>query len=148
MTSPSDDYRLDIRVLVCGSRTWTDQGIISTVLMGFLEEAIVGMGNLVVIEGCAPGADSFAHHFFDGPCEAPGGGTHAAHVNVTHEHYPADWEKYGKRAGYIRNQQMLDEGRPDVVVAFRANGESRGTDMMLDLARLAGIRTYVIRNYS
>lgn len=139
-----ENYDLDLRVLVCGSRRWTDRWIIGTVLNGFLEEAIINFGSLVVIEGCSGGADMFAHHFYDGPCESPTGGSHAGHQNVKHEHYPADWQRYGKRAGYIRNQRMLDEGKPQVVVAFRSEGKSPGTDMMVELARKAGIRTYVI----
>lgn len=135
---------LESRVLVCGSRTWTDRFIIATVLNGFLEEAILNFQDLIIIEGCAPGADYWAHHFFDGPCQTEKGGTHAAHAHVKHEHYPADWERYGKRAGYIRNQRMLDEGTPDIVMAFRSEGESRGTDMMVGLARKAGIPTYVV----
>lgn len=50
--------------------------------------------------------------------------------------YPANWEEYGKRAGYIRNKQMLDEGKPDLVVAFPGG---RGTAMMVKLARHAGV---------
>ena len=34
------------------------------------------------------------------------------------EEYPADWKKYGKSAGPLRNQRMIDEGKPDLVVAF------------------------------
>jgi hypothetical protein len=140
----ADTGACDTRVLVCGSRTWTDRLIVGTLLTGFLEEAILNFGNLVIIEGCAKGADMIAHHFFDGPCEAPGGGSHAGHINVFHEHFPADWDRHGKRAGYVRNQRMLDEGRPQVVLAFRSEGESRGTDMMVNLARQAGVRTYVV----
>jgi hypothetical protein len=139
-----ESHDMQVRVLVCGSRTWTDQSIIGTILTGFLEEAIINFSDLVVIEGCAKGADYFAHHFFDGPCEAPGGGSHAGHLNVKHEHFPANWTKYGKRAGFLRNQRMLDESHPHIVVAFRSEGKSDGTDMMVDLARKAGVLTYVI----
>lgn len=50
--------------------------------------------------------------------------------------FPADWDKYGKSAGYIRNQQMLDEGCPDYVVAFPGGA---GTNMMKRIASKAGV---------
>lgn len=55
-------------------------------------------------------------------------------VNFTEYH--ADWKVYGKRAGYLRNVRMLEEGRPDLVVFFSGG---RGTQMMVDLARSAGV---------
>lgn len=53
------------------------------------------------------------------------------------ERFPADWNKYGKRAGYIRNKQMLEEGKPDIVLAFPGG---KGTAMMVRLAKEAGVR--------
>ena len=50
--------------------------------------------------------------------------------------YRADWEGLGRKAGPIRNQQMLDEGKPDLVVAFPGG---RGTANMMRIAREAGI---------
>lgn len=134
-----------MRLLVCGSRDWTDSTIIVTVLEGFLHEAQTNFEKLVVIEGCCPtGADLYAHHFYDGPCEAPGGGSHAGHLYVEHEHYPADWDQYGKSAGPIRNQQMLDQGKPDFVVAFSNQPLTKGTSNMVNKARVAGIHTWVV----
>lgn len=52
------------------------------------------------------------------------------------EEYPADWERYGKKAGYLRNKQMLEEGKPDFVVAFPGG---RGTANMVQLAEAAGV---------
>jgi len=53
-----------------------------------------------------------------------------------------DWEKYGKRAGFVRNDEMLDEG-PDLVIAFW-NQTSKGTKYTIDKARERGIETKVI----
>lgn len=52
------------------------------------------------------------------------------------QEFPPDWDKYGNAAGPIRNQQMLDEGKPDLVVAFPGG---RGTADMVNKARKAGI---------
>mgnify|MGYP001604595866 CR=1 FL=1 len=137
---PNEDW-LTTRVLVCGDRNWTDQRVIGTVLNGLLEEAMLNFGWLVVIDGCARGADSFACHFFDGndpdhPCVTERGGVHAGHTHVKHEHYPADWDQYGRSAGPIRNQHMLEQGKPDLVIAFPGG---RGTSDMMTRARSAGI---------
>lgn len=79
--------------------------------------------DIVIISGMAKGADTCAVDW--------------AVINWCHvEEYRAEWDKYGKRAGYIRNQQMLDEGEPDLVVAFPGG---RGTEMMKDIARKAGV---------
>lgn len=51
--------------------------------------------------------------------------------------YPADWPRYGKAAGPMRNQQMVDEGKPDVVLAFPGG---RGTADMVRRAKAAGVR--------
>jgi ABC-type sugar transport system substrate-binding protein len=53
------------------------------------------------------------------------------------EAYPAEWDKHGKKAGILRNLQMLKQN-PDVVLAFRRNG-SRGTTHMIEAAKAKGI---------
>lgn len=79
--------------------------------------------DVVVIHGDAKGADTMADSW--------------AVVNWCEiQSYPADWDKYGKRAGYLRNMQMLVEGKPDLVVAFPGG---RGTANMIKLAEEAGV---------
>lgn len=79
--------------------------------------------DITIISGAARGVDRAAADF--------------AVVNFTQlEEYPADWKKYGKSAGYKRNQQMLDEGKPDLVVAFPGG---KGTAMMVSIAKKANI---------
>jgi hypothetical protein len=65
--------------------------------------------------------------------------------HVAHEQYPADWEQYGKAAGMMRNRQMLEEGKPDLVVAFHDDiAASKGTKNMVDIARAAGVETHLV----
>ena len=59
--------------------------------------------------------------------------------------YPADWKTYGKRAGHIRNAQMLNEGKPDLVIAFPGG---RGTQDMVDKATHAGVPVLEVSNDS
>jgi len=55
--------------------------------------------------------------------------------------FPANWQKYGKRAGPIRNQQILDEFNPDLVVSFPGGG---GTLDMLKRAVTAHKATWSV----
>jgi hypothetical protein len=94
-----------MRLLVCGSRTFTDDRFLFRVLDGFLKEARDTQEDIVIIAGGARGADHFAERW-------------ANFDRVPCEEYPADWATHGKAAGPIRNQQMLDDGKPDLVLAF------------------------------
>lgn len=113
-----------MRVLVCGGRRYSDVGRVRQVLDTLAAQAPVA----VVLHGCAGGADSLA-------------GQWARSRGVPEARFPADWDKHGKGAGPIRNQQMLDEGKPDVVVAFPGG---TGTADMTRRARGAGVRVYEI----
>lgn len=105
------------RVLVTGSRDWSDYAAI--------RDALKHVGALQVIEGGARGADALAARA-------------AAELGIGCIEMPADWNTYGKRAGSIRNQQMLDNGKPDLVLAFPLPS-SRGTWDMVTRARRAGV---------
>ena len=56
--------------------------------------------------------------------------------------FPADWNKFGKAAGFIRNQQMIDEGKPDLVVALPGG---RGTADMVRRAKKHGIEVAEVK---
>lgn len=130
-----------MRLLICGDRHWEDFHIITTTLHGFLSDAATNFDKLVIIEGCAKGADSIACHWYDGRDRRP------RHELVKHEHYPADWETHGKPAGPIRNRQMLGVGKPDIVVAFHDDlDNSKGTKDMVDIAKAAKVPVYVIKH--
>lgn len=124
-----------MRVLVCGSRTWSNSTPIDVVLEGYLHAARAWNETLTIIEGGAQGADDRAASY-----------ARLEVVDTEHEQYPADWAKHGKAAGPIRNQQMLDEGKPDVVWAFvdKPLSESRGTADMVRRAKAARIPTYIV----
>jgi hypothetical protein len=87
---------------------------------------------IAIIEGNARGADTMA-------------GVYATTWGLGLEVYPANWKKYNKAAGPIRNQQMLDEGKPDLVLAFHDNiDKSKGTKDMVARAEKAGIEVRII----
>lgn len=118
-----------MRVLICGDRNWTDKGAILHELRLLVEDA---EGQVTVIDGMARGADTLGFQ-----C--------GQELGLQYERYPAQWDKYGRAAGPIRNQQMLDEGQPDLVVAFHDNLDaSKGTKDMVTRARKAGVQVVVI----
>ena len=61
--------------------------------------------------------------------------------NIPVKKFPANWDKHGKRAGYLRNAEMAEYA--DALVAFW-DGESRGTEHMINLAKKAGLVVYVV----
>ena len=122
-----------MRVLVCGSRDFTHRKIIDAALFGLAHiEA-----DLTVMQGGARGADMFAREWADD--FLPEG------HSLT---FLADWKTHGRGAGPIRNQRMLDEGRPDMVLAFVSKPlhESRGTADMIRRAMTAGIPSHIVES--
>lgn len=116
-----------MRLLVCGGRDFGTDSEEHDYIFWKLHEVIQNEGlsfaDVTIVQGGARGADSAAADF-------------ARMFYLPLEEFPADWDKHGKAAGAIRNQQMIDEGRPDLVVAFPGG---RGTDDMCKRAVKAGI---------
>ena len=115
------------RILVTGSRTWTD----ASVIYGALNEALAAANRpLVLVHGACPsGADSIADTW----------GAANVTINwpvVSVERHPADWS-YGKRAGFIRNAEMVSAGA-DLCLAF-IRDLSAGATHCAGLAEKAGI---------
>lgn len=111
------------RVLICGDRGWTNGRLI----LKYLKYLQAFGGTKVVIEGECSGADSLARKA-------------AEELGLEVAPFPANWKKFGRAAGPIRNQQMLDEGKPTYVLAFHNDIEhSKGTKDMVARARKAHI---------
>lgn len=119
------------RVLVTGSRTWTDGRIIARAFLGLLD---LGEPITIVHGACERGADALAHE-------------RAHPLGFGVERHPADWKKHGHAAGPIRNREMvatLDPER-DLVLAFW-DGASKGTLGTIKLARDRGVTVRVYRS--
>jgi hypothetical protein len=113
-----------MRVIICGDRYWTDEGMIDA----FVRTLAPGT---IVIEGEQRGADLIAR-----VC--------AERAGLKVEPYPADWDRYGLPAGPIRNGQMLTYGNPDEVHAFHDHyARSRGTKNMITQAKRRGVPCYL-----
>jgi len=113
-----------MRILVTGSRDWDDEGAIRQAIAEITQ--LHGHGHVVVHGACPSGADAIA----DRVARSWGGG-------MSVEPHPADWHKYGKRAGFIRNLYMVNLGA-DITLAFIKNN-SKGASMTARLAEEAGI---------
>jgi hypothetical protein len=112
--------RNDMKVLVCGGRDYSDAFKVGA--------ALAPLEPSIVIQGGAKGADALAKEWAI---------KHDIHVWT----YLADWETHGRAAGPIRNQWMLENSEPNVVVAFPGG---RGTADMVRRAKKAGVRVIEI----
>jgi hypothetical protein len=117
----TDDNEPEFRLLVCGGRDFIDHKYLREAM-----NAAVGMKRnvVVVIHGAARGADRLA-------------GEIAKDAHVTVREFPANWDRDGRAAGPIRNQRMLDEGKPHLVLAAPGGN---GTADMVRRAKAAGVR--------
>lgn len=117
-----------MRILVCGSRSYKDYSTIRDKIALHMAHCLESGDDIeYIIEGEAKGADILARKA-------------AEYLNIPVMKFPADWEKYGKRAGMLRNAQMLYEGQPDVVLAFNKGPTlTRGTSDMVKRAERVGI---------
>lgn len=117
-----------MKILITGSRVYGNYGKV--------KEAIVNSGATIVVHGNAKGADTLAKDV----CFQRG---------LDERRYPANWDKYGKAAGSLRNQQMIDEEHKasepiELVIAFPVEG-SIGTYDMINRAKKAGIKVEIIK---
>lgn len=107
------------RVLITGSRDWTDVDVIASVINALPPDTVIIHG------ACPRGADAIAHRL-------------ANARGLVVETWPADWRRYGAHAGIMRNQQMIDEGKPTDAHAFPLPW-SRGTYDCMRRLRAAGV---------
>lgn len=125
----SEDGQGNLVVLVTGDRNWKDRDKLFSVLDEFSHKI------RKIIEGCARGADNLAEEW-------------ARSRGKENQHFPADWDEYGKSAGPIRNNQMLrqlqSEEGDKLVLAFHDDlVKSKGTKHMVNQAIFAGVSVYL-----
>jgi len=112
-------------VLICGSRRYRNAAAIERYVKGLT-------AGTVVIHGGAPGADTLA-------------GLYARQHGLLVVEFSADWSRYGRGAGMVRNRQMLEEGCPTEVVAFVAdpsNSPGTANTVLQALARGLPVTVY------
>jgi len=120
--STADIYR----VIIAGSRSFSDYKQLSK-KMDFLLSNIDE--HICIIGGEARGADALGKQY-------------ATERKYQYRSFPAKWDAYGKRAGYLRNEEMADNA--DALVAFW-DGISKGTKHMIEFATAKGLAVRIIR---
>lgn len=113
------------KILVCGGRDYDDREQIFRVL----DSAHLTNPVVLLIHGAAKGADTLAAEW------ARSRGVHC-------DAYPVNWEINGKGAGPIRNQRMLDVGKPHLVIAFPGG---KGTADMIGRAEACDVPVVRVR---
>lgn len=109
-----------MKVIIAGSRNIVDYDKI----VKCIEKANLDITE--VICGCCTGVDLFGKKW-------------AIDNHIPIKHFPPDWDKHGKKAGILRNQDMADYGEALILVW---NGTSRGSKNMLEEARKRKLKVY------
>jgi hypothetical protein len=116
-----------MKILVCGGRDYTDRSRIDFILKNYREYT---GGDISIITGGATGADTLALKW-------------ARANGIPWKVYPADWKTHGKKAGMLRNQFMLDQESPDLVIAFPGG---KGTADMIRRSKKHKVKVVEILN--
>lgn len=114
-----------MKVIVAGSRNFNNYSLLEKTLNSFSETH----GSIEIVSGGARGADTLGERY-------------AKEHNCPLKVFPAEWDKFGKGAGYIRNAEMA--AYADALVAFW-DGQSKGTKHMIELAQRSGLTVQVER---
>ena len=128
------EFKIDqscYRIIVAGSRTFTDYTTLSKTLDNLLS-TLDGIRSVEIISGTADGADTLGERY-------------ASEHNIKCIRMPAKWDVYGKSAGFMRNQDMCTYASLGIglLCAFW-DGKSKGTEHMINIAHNAHIDTYII----
>ena len=122
----------EYRVIIAGSRDMADYEAAKKAISEALGE-IGGSAQVRVVSGHCRGADILGERYAR---------EHGLELAV----FPAEWNRYGRRAGFIRNTQMAEfaseEGSEGALIAFW-DGQSRGTKMMIGIAEKKGLSIHV-----
>jgi len=110
------------RLIIAGTRTFDNYNLLVSSVINFVDAK-------EIVSGCANGADTLGEQY-------------AKQYGKTVVKYPADWNKYGKGAGHIRNKEMALYASHCIVFW---DGKSKGTENMISLAKENGLTLKVVR---
>jgi ABC-type enterochelin transport system substrate-binding protein len=114
-----------MKVIIAGGRNFRDYNK----LRESCDNILVNQKEVEIVSGTAAGADTLGERY-------------AQEKGYEVKKFPAQWDLYGKSAGYKRNQQMAEYA--DGLIAFW-DGKSKGTKHMIDIANKMGLKVRVIR---
>jgi len=115
-----------MKIIIAGGRTFADYDLMEREC-----DRIIGnyQGEITIVSGTAGGADKLGERY-------------AANRGYSVERHPANWDAYGKSAGYRRNEEMAQCS--NALIAFW-DGVSKGTGHMINLANEYKLKVFVIR---
>lgn len=113
------------KVIIAGSRNFDNYELLKTKMDHLLSQK----QDIEIVSGAARGADQLGERY-------------AAERGYALKQFPADWDTYGKSAGYKRNAEMAEYA--DAAVVFW-DGESRGSKHMIDLALAKKLAVRVVK---
>lgn len=116
------------KIIIAGGRDFNNYELLKERCDHYLSKAITDKDNIIIVSGTANGADKLGEKY-------------AHERGFAVEQHPANWKAYGKRAGFLRNQEMAEVS--DALIAFWDN-KSRGTASMIDLAKKRNLHVRVI----
>lgn len=116
-----------MKIIIAGSRSLSNFNLVKENVISFIKEN--NIDNPEIVSGTAKGADRLGEKF-------------ANEFGFTVKKFPAQWDKYGKSAGYKRNEEMANYA--DTLIAFW-DGESKGTKHMIDIANKSKLNVKVIK---
>jgi len=112
-----------MKVIIAGGRNFNDYKTLKDVCNKVLKNCT----NIEIVSGTAKGADSLGEQY-------------ANEMNFKIKRFPADWDKHGRSAGYIRNSEMANYS--DALISFW-DENSKGTKHMIDLAKKQGLQVKI-----
>lgn len=112
------------RVIIAGGRDFNDFRLLSESCMYMLQNK----RNVEVVSGTANGADKLGEQF-------------ANFAGHQLKQFPANWDVYGKRGGFVRNKEMAEYA--DALIVFW-DGKSKGTGHMIDLAKKMNLKVKIV----
>ena len=139
-----DDRMSELRVIIAGGRDFDDYDLLKKETLSTLSKAIyeitgekkIAKEKILIISGGARGADWLGEKF-------------ASEFGLRMQRFPAMWDRYGRRAGYMRNTDMAkfahENNTHGLLIAFW-DGQSKGTKHMIDIAKKEDLRVSIV-NY-
>lgn len=122
---------MDFKVIIAGSREYSDYEFLKDMCDYLLQNKISEGFNIIVISGHARGADILGERY-------------ANERGFKCIQFPAQWDKYGKSAGYRRNVEMAENA--NCLIAFFSDiAENKGTQHMVNIAREKGLQVREIK---
>ena len=127
------DQKVCSRIIVCGGRHFDDYPRLVAEIDGAVESLGLKRDEIEVVSGHCAGADQLGERY-------------AEEHEVACKVFPAEWKKYGRAAGPVRNSQMIDyaaESKMPVVVAF-VSPNTKGTMDTVNKARRKEFKVFVV----